>query len=356
MDAAKFHIPALDGMRGTALLIVLLAHTTPQIFPGGNIGVDLFFVLSGFLITSILLREHDRTGSIGILAFYRRRALRLLPALFVMVAVVTAYVAAIRPAELAKTAMDAVTIVLYVFNFRLVSQWPDSTLHQPMFSHVWSLSVEEQFYILWPFVLLLTLSRRRLFAWVLAVGIVGPAVARFFLWESGPSLELYFRTDLRFDSLMWGAAGAWLFFTRPGVARLAAMVGLLALLSFLAAARINLLSNGVLYQGGYSLMLAVATMLILASSAPSSWLRTIMEFRPLRWTGKISYGLYLWHVPMFHICGHLPVTGPWKNIVAIALTYGVATISYYGMERYFLALRHPHRRPTVDVVAQTASR
>ncbi|MCV3240635.1 acyltransferase family protein [Mesorhizobium sp. ZC-5] len=338
---------SLDGLRGIALLIVLFAHTKPQVFPGGNIGVDLFFVLSGFLITSILLAEHGKTGYISVGNFYARRALRLLPALLLVVSGVIIYTWLVQPTRLAMTLDNAKWVIFYFWNWKLAFNYEAGTwLHQWGFSHLWSLSVEEQFYIIWPFVLIVALPKPRLLMGTLIVGICAPAICRILVWESGPSLHLYFRTDLRFDNLMWGAATAWLFFKQRSV-RVPPAVGWGSLIVFLVLARFNLLSNGFLYLGGYTLIGILASLIIGAAANPgSNWFKSALRFEPLRWTGEISYGLYLWHVPMFLACHRLPFDDLTRNLIAIAATYAIASLSYYGVERYFLRLKD--RFPTTQ--------
>lgn len=340
----KFHVPALDGVRGIALLIVMAAHTQPQLLRGGNIGVDLFFVLSGFLITSILLREHASTGTISIPKFYGRRALRLFPALFVMVVIVVAYTWAFLPSMLETTVANAKAVLLYYWNWYAAFEWGPQT---PNYRHLWSLSVEEQFYIGWPLILLLTLDRPRIFLALLVFGIVAPAAGRIMLWERGPSLHLYFRTDLRFDNLMWGAGAAWIVFHRRSIPFMT-VLGAAAFVAFLVMARFDLLSNGFLYLGGYSLIGLMGALIVASGvAATPRWLGAVLEFRPLQWTGKISYGLYLWHVPIFHVCADLPIGSLARNLVAIAATYAVAALSYYSMERYFLGLKPIGSPPTL---------
>ncbi|WP_144379114.1 acyltransferase family protein [Mesorhizobium amorphae] len=334
-DVAKhWHVPSLDGVRGVALLIVMFAHTAPQVFPGGNIGVDLFFVLSGFLITTILLAEFSKTGSISICSFYMKRALRLLPALFLMVALVIAYAALFTPVELPAALGDVPSVVFYFYNWHRVAAWGKTDLFFG-FGHLWSLSVEEQFYILWPLLLLVTLRSRLLFGLVLAVGITAPACARVLLWEEGPALQLYFRTDLRLDSLMWGATAAWLNL-RWNFPRSLSAIPLFALIFFVVLARYNLLSSGVLYLGGYSVVCFLASIVLIATAQNlSPWLTRILEFSPLCFTGRISYGLYLWHVPVFGMLPHSHSV--LANATAIALTFAIATCSYYGVEKWFLS-------------------
>jgi peptidoglycan/LPS O-acetylase OafA/YrhL len=340
-------VPALDGVRGIALLIVVFAHTRPQIYPGGNIGVDLFFVLSGYLITTILVTEHMSSGAINVGRFYMRRALRLLPALFLLVACVILWTWAFDPRRLQVTLGDAMPIIFYVWNWEIALTYGNLQM-QPMFQHLWSLSVEEQFYIFWPFVLIASLSKRSpywLAPTLMVAGIVGPALARLILWEPALTLPLYYRTDLRFDSLMYGAFAAWLVVNgkiNPGPVgrRHLGWAGLMALVAFLVLARFNLLSNGVVYVGGYIVICGLAASIIVAAAVGNSRaLNLVLTFQPLRWTGKISYGLYLWHVPIFKVANLLPVGPLARNLIAIAATYVIAAASFYLMEVRFLRLK-----------------
>lgn len=323
-------------MRGLAVLIVIGAHTNPQVFPGGNIGVDLFFILSGFLITTILLNEHKATGSISIKNFYARRALRLLPALVLLLISIIVYSWMFDPDLLPIVWGNSKYVIGYVWNWYLSADWQPQA---GFLRHLWSLSVEEQFYIFWPFVLLLTVSRPRLFLTIILVGIIGPTVGRLLLWKEGPSLYLYFRTDLRFDSLMWGALAAWLSFNRSTIPA-PKILGGCALILFLVLSRIDLLSGGFLYLGGYCLIGAMGFYLIIAGTkSEPQWLKATMEFPPLRWTGKISYGLYLWHVPMFYAVRHYQIDPIGENALAVVLSFIVATASYYGMEVWCLKMK-----------------
>jgi len=344
------HTPALDGVRGLAILVVFATHTQPHLLAGGHIGVDLFFVLSGFLITSILLSEHAQTGAIGFARFYVRRALRLLPALVLMVVLIVLFIALAKPEELAMTLGDAQAILLYYYNWWvLMDEHIRPYLHQRFFRHLWSLSVEEQFYIVWPWVVALTLGAlrsRRAMAVVLAVGILGPAIARPLLWEGGASLWLYFRTDLRFDLLMWGALGAWLVHfdrlpaptTRGGA--VVAWGGVGALAGFFAVSTQSVVSSGFLYVGGYSLVgLLAAWVIVAAVVAPPPILRRFLELRFLRWTGKISYGLYIWHIPIFWSVFRLDLPEILETVIALGATYLVAGLSFRYWETPFLKMK-----------------
>lgn len=347
-------IPALDGIRAIAFILVLFCHTTPAIFHGGNFGVDLFFVLSGFLITSILLQEQKNNGSINLGKFYLRRALRLLPALFLVVFSVVIYTIIMQPfSKVIMAFSDAWRIVLYVFNWQLAIDWNHIVeRHQEMFTHLWSLSVEEQFYLIWPCIMigLLRMSRPLVF-FIFLAGIIIPAIERSILWQEGPSLWIYFRTDLRFDNLLYGALAAWIIhwgFVPNGWSRIIlSWCGPVSLVALIILARFDLLTNGYAYKGVFSLVALLSAVLISSATlCPLPFLRWILELKPLRWIGKISYGLYLWHVPMAFIAVNIS-NAALRNFVMVGGTFAVSTVSYYVLERPFLRLKnrigHPHK-------------
>ena len=339
MNSEGGHVPALDGIRGIALLMVFAAHTHPQLLRSGFLGVDLFFVLSGYLITSILLGERMRTGTINVVRFYIRRALRLLPALFLMVACVTLCVAIFARADLSMTLKNAASIVFYFWNWVLVFNYGHSGwTYQWVFGHLWSLSVEEQFYILWPFVLVFSLAvSRKFFVAILILGIALPPVARVLNYDPRYIFNLYFRTDLHCDGLMWGALAAWIVANKwvPN-GRWLAYAGPLALLCFIGAAWFNLFHSAIAYLGAWVPLNALAALAIVSAvHRPNAAYRIVLELLPLRWTGRISYGLYLWHLPVFFYFRDAPLETP----KAILATYAIAAVSFYGMERYFLRLK-----------------
>ncbi|UEM08247.1 acyltransferase [Bradyrhizobium barranii subsp. barranii] len=343
MSIKTSHISALDGIRGIALLMVFAAHSHPQLLRSGFIGVDLFFVLSGFLITSILLNEHLATGRINVARFYMRRALRLLPALFIMVGCVTAYVAVYAPPELAMTLENARSIVFYYWNWTLAFNYgATGWTYQWVFGHLWSLSVEEQFYLLWPFVLTLALPFRRLFLVLLLVGIAAPPIARLLVYDQARIFNLYFRTDLHFDGLMWGALGAWIVangWTPSG--RTSAIVGPAALAGFMAAASLEFFHSGAAFRWAWVPLDCLAMLAIVCTVVRPP---AILETAPLRWTGKISYGLYLWHLPIFHWFGDTPLA----TLEAVGATYAIAALSFYGIERHFLRLKNAFAAKTFE--------
>lgn len=345
MSETHAYYPALDGVRGIAILMVLLAHTHPKFLNSGFIGVDLFFVLSGFLITSILLGEHQARGTISLSRFYIRRALRLFPALFAMVAVITLYTSVFHRGELMMTLENGRAIIFYYWNWILYANYQhNGWTYQWVFGHLWSLSVEEQFYIVWPCILIFALSSRKIvLPVILAVGICGPAIARLFL--DAPSFNLYFRTDLHCDGLVWGALGACIVSMRwlpklTQVSRVLPYAGAVSMAGFIFSSLFDLFWSGFAFFGGWSLidclaMIAIASLVL----APLPAFKAAMNFAPLRWTGRISYGLYIWHLPVFFYSRHLPFNEAMQSFAALTISYGIAAVSFYGMEKYFLSIK-----------------
>lgn len=338
---------ALDGLRGIAVLVVLLCHISPYRLAGGNIGVDLFFVLSGFLITSILLNEYRSTGTINIRLFYLRRALRLFPALFSVVFFVAAYTTIMMPEQIGATLVDIAAVATYVWNWRCVYLHAfDLGGGNGMLSHLWSLSVEEQFYIVWPGLLLVVLSLRAakpVLLAVLAIGVLGPALARLAIWKSGPTIAMYFSSHLRVDGLMWGALLAYLIYINavPTSRNWKSFVNVLAVVSlglFLVMSKDDYLSGGELYQWGFSLIGAMSAVMILSAIInPESTFTKCLEWRWLQYTGKISYGLYLWHIPILSVHHHLYVVT--HAILGLTATYVIAALSFRYWESPFLRLK-----------------
>jgi peptidoglycan/LPS O-acetylase OafA/YrhL len=348
------HVPGLDGLRGVAILLVLGIHAIPRVLPGGFIGVDLFFVLSGFLITSILLVERRRSGRVDLGRFYVQRALRLLPALSALLLACLVYAYLTEPAPAFRlTLLDTRAAAFYYYNWHVY--FNGNQLLTPTMVHLWSLSVEEQFYLVWPVLLILLLTlvpRRSLQAIVIVVCIAAVAVHRALTWPAGGNIWISFRTDLRADTLLWGVliaivadAGS---IALPRRARLALQAALVPAIAILAAHALmpGIAVNGYLYRIGWNLIgLAGAVLVATTACCPPRPLRTALEWAPIRWLGRVSYGLYLWHYAIFVVWVYYPVAriaaGPaWLRIVvAITASLGMAALSHYYLERPILRWR-----------------
>ena len=333
--------PALDGVRAMAIILVLVLHG--GYLHGGFLGVDLFFVLSGFLITALLLREWTERRSISLARFYVRRARRLLPALGLLIAGVgVIYVVLPNVQRGIGYWASAAAVAGYAGNW-VAAAPPASLAKLGLFAHTWSLAIEEQFYIVWPPVLLLLLRRRvrldRIAAWLVAAA-VGSATLRY-LTAHSPATDA--RTITRADGLLLGCA-TLLLIARAGGANLrrlmarpsvgATAVGVLAVLVAILG------QDGVsTYDGGLFLFnLAASALVAHVVLAPSAPLARILSLRPLAWIGARSYGIYLYHYPIFFAVApaSLGLTRLAFFAVASTLTIVCAAASYRFVERPLL--------------------
>jgi peptidoglycan/LPS O-acetylase OafA/YrhL len=337
--------PALDGLRGVAILGVLLFHTGH--LPGGFLGVDLFFALSGYLITDLLLREVEATGTVSLTAFWGRRARRLLPALATVLAAVTVLVWLVAPPEVVRTTLaDGPWVQLNLVNWHLLAEsagyW-DRFGPARVFEHLWSIAIEEQFYLVWP-VLLLIIARcgRRVDRRVAAVALGASAVSLVLMITlvspADPS-RVYTGTDTRAFSLLLGAMVA----TRPVRALLTRMTGrVVSTMLLFSAAGIGVLwwlADGVrspwLFTGGLFVHSLAAALLIGACvRAPRALVAKAVAWPPLRWFGLISYSLYLWHWPVSALLSQRwPGLGEWpRTLLVCGGSIGLAALSKYLVE------------------------
>jgi peptidoglycan/LPS O-acetylase OafA/YrhL len=325
--------PALDGLRGLAVLAVMVMHQ--HHFYGGFLGVDVFFVLSGFLITSLLLIDRERTGRVISLRFWARRARRLLPAMLVLIVILALYAVVVAgPSGEASLRSGAIAALLYVRNY-----WG---LHHngTLTTHLWSLSVEEQFYFFWPFILGLLIVVTRRTRWlvvaVLALAVGSAALmARRYL-DSHSTFSSYVSTETRAQELLVGAALGIVLFRRRLRGVVLEMAGFVALAALVLLAFTAERFVPTLYQGGFLLVAGVTAVLIAASvSADSPRLRAMLSWRPLVWVGLISYGLYLYHPPLYGFVNAQSVitSEPARIFLRFALVIGVAAASYLLIER-----------------------
>lgn len=324
------YVSALDGIRGLAIAGVIAAHYYGSPATGA-MGVDLFFVLSGFLITTLLLEERDRTGSYSLRRFYARRARRLLPALAVLLIVYASVRgrAGLEPALLGAS---------YVSNFLMAfSGHFYRLLEYAYLGQLWSLAAEEQFYALWPLLLpLLLRSRHRLP--LLLLFSVAYDMAIVATHAGGPRVS--FGPDL---SVQWLLGGACLALYRRSGRRIPTVV-LLAALGLIAAraAVVPLVSDRVLYEP----MILLAFVCLVAGAYQGGTLGRLLSFSPLVWLGRISYSLYLWHAPVVFAIG-------WDHVtIALVLTLLISWLSYRYVETPF---RHGRARKVPAAAAGPAA-
>ncbi len=346
--------PALDGLRGAAVLAVMAFHAQLTVATGGYLGVDAFFVLSGFLITALLVEEWQERHTIALGAFWARRVLRLVPALVVVIIAVCIYAAFFAPNSwVPEIWNESVSAALYVSNWFQASTAREFSFHM---SHAWSLSIEEQFYIVWPPVLLLLLWLRvpvRALAVLTALAALLSVLEMAWLFDGGARLDrVYYGTDTRAQALLVGVAlalgassgGFGVLRRHALVVSRVALVGAVALLALWVGADREAAS---MYRGGFALA-AVLGALVIADVvvSPTSVLGALLAARWLRAVGRISYGLYLWHWPIFLVCTEDRLGLPfWPTLVVrFALTFGFALASWTLVERPILRYKHRFER------------
>lgn len=347
------HIPALDGLRAFAVIAVLLFHG--GYLEGGFLGVDLFFALSGFLITSLLIRDAEGAGAggrpgIDLAAFWGRRFRRLLPAVLVMISAVAVWSWLFGSgADLEGVKRDGPWAVVYLANWHFISEssgyW--ASFAQPsMFDHLWSLAIEEQFYVLWPLVVLViwAVARRPQRALlVLAVtGAVASLAVMFAIYDGGDPTRVYMGTDTRASSVLVGALVA----TAPArrlVSRLVSALGrrldlvVVVLGGFVlwSWASIDGASAESLYRGGlFAHSLACAVLVVTVASASEGASLRMLGWAPLAWVGTLSYGLYLWHWPVYVVLTpeRTDLDGLVLLTVRIAVSVAIAYASFRLVE------------------------
>ncbi|HZY57384.1 MAG TPA: acyltransferase family protein, partial [Rubrobacteraceae bacterium] len=359
------YLPGIDGLRALAVIAVLLYHAQLHWLPGGFLGVDIFFVISGYLIASLLLAEWRQRGRIDLKAFWLGRARRLLPALYLLLAVTLAFAVVFLPGEVARLRSDALAAFGYVTNWYLMlgQQSYFETIGRPsLLQHLWSLAVEEQFYLLWPLLFAAGMARLRwlrrrvpvtdaMTRWrsrrVLIAVIAGAAasavlMATLYRPDVDPS-RIYYGTDTRATALLVGVALAFVWapgqsWRRTGwnvpllldVAGLAALGGLLFFCLWLDE------SQPLLFRGGFALVALTTAALIMVLVHPGARLMAgLLGQQPLRWIGLRSYSIYLWHWPVFMVTRpelDVPIAGLPLLALQLGATVVLADLSYRFVE------------------------
>jgi peptidoglycan/LPS O-acetylase OafA/YrhL len=358
------YLPGLDGVRAFAVVAVMLYHGGVPHMAGGFLGVDAFFVLSGFLITSLLIGEWRQTLTIKLGAFWARRARRLLPALLLMLLFVAFFASVIVPkGTYGALRLDALSTLLYVSNWHFIlvnSNYFNETAASSPLLHTWSLAVEEQFYLIWPLVVLgvlyFTRSLKALFALCVAAAI-GTAVWMDVVYNNGVNTNrAYLGTDTRSQCLFIGCALAvglvlvaqrshergrldegelW----RPAHAVGLAVCGALGIVGAITAVVLWVLTTTTTsfpYSGGFFLTgLAVGSVILSVVAAPRSIVPRFLALGPIRYVGRISYGLYIYHWPIFIWLNHerTNLLGWQLFVVRVAVTFAVAVASFHLVER-----------------------
>lgn len=376
---AKHYMPGLDGLRTLAVFAVIAYHFDFAWAGGGLLGVCLFFVLSGYLITDLLANEWDLAGRIDLKNFWVRRARRLLPALFVMLAAVALWLMIFDPSRLPSYWQDELASIFYVSNwwfiFHEVSYFESFGPPSPL-GHLWSLAVEEQFYIFWPLLIWLgfyVVKHKGRLALLTMIGVIISALAMALIYQPGMDPNrVYYGTDTRAFSLLLGAALALVWPSRKlnrhlslNFRRALDVSGLVALIIvILLMWRTNQYQTS-LYRGGLMLFSVASAVLIAVLAHPASRLGRLFGREPLRWLGVRSYGIYLWHFPVIVLTSPVVNTkGPDLTLIfcQLAACIILAALSYRLVEepiRYGLwkksQLRPNYQKGDLWMKGKTAS-
>ncbi|MEI2316318.1 acetyltransferase [Bacillus cereus] len=344
------YMVGLDSLRGLAILGVILYHINFNWMPGGFLGVTVFFVLSGYLITDILAMEWKRNKRIDLKKFWLSRARRLLPGMLVMLIITLAWITIFHSSLLEKMRGDSLAALFYVSNwwyiYHKLSYFDNFNQISPL-NHFWSLAVEEQFYVVWPFIISLGLyyiKKQSRMILLICLGAFASALAMAILYEPGvdPS-RIYYGTDTRAFSLLIGAVLALVWPSNrlankiiPKARFILDVVGGIALIIILVMFWKTNQYDPFLYKGGM-VFLSIATALLVANLAhPASRIAQFLRFRPLRWIGVRSYGIYLWHYPILTLTTPKVNAGDFSIIRAILqflLIILIAQISWKFIEK-----------------------
>ncbi|ANQ88794.1 TPA: acetyltransferase [Staphylococcus pseudintermedius] len=345
------YMPGLDGVRAVAVIAIIIYHLNPQWLSGGFLGVDTFFVISGYLITSLLLTEYHNTGKIKLMSFWLRRVKRLIPAVLFLVMGVIVLSLIFMPTEIQKVRADSIAAIFYVSNWWYIMQNVDyfeQFAVQPL-KHLWSLAIEEQFYLVFPIVLLSLFSfirRLKSIRIIFLILLVISMIAMMVLYVPNENVaRVYFGTDTRIQTLLMGVLLALVwppFQLKAKVNRqMRTMIdtaGVVGLAILFICFKFVSETNSILYYGGFFLISTVTLLVIASSVHPSGYFAKFLGNKVFTFIGSRSYSLYLWHYPIIVLIHHQFVQGqipPLVYVVEILLMVLMAEFSYKFIEQPF---------------------
>lgn len=345
------YMPGLDGVRAVAVIAIIIYHLNPQWLSGGFLGVDTFFVISGYLITSLLLTEYHNTGKIELMSFWLRRVKRLIPAVLFLVMGVIVLSLIFMPMEIQKVRADSIAAIFYVSNWWYIMQNVDyfeQFAVQPL-KHLWSLAIEEQFYLVFPIVLLSLLSfirRLKSIRIIFLILLVISMIAMMVLYVPNENVaRVYFGTDTRIQTLLMGVllALVWPPFqlkakVNTQMRMMIDTAGVVGLAILFICFKFVSETNSILYYGGFFLISTVTLLVIASSVHPSGYFAKFLGNKVFTFIGSRSYSLYLWHYPIIVLIHHQFVQGqipPLVYVVEILLMVLMAEFSYKFIEQPF---------------------
>ena len=349
------YLPSIDSLRALAVLAVIIYHVDVNYLPGGFLGVDLFFVLSGYLISSLIIKEYRKTGSINLYNFYLRRARRLLPAVYFMITVGIILMVMFNEVLLKKSHLDAIFGYIYSSNSWYIFHkldYFDSFGSQSPFKHLWSLAIEEQFYMIFPLLFLLINSKKKgkdgtyklskSFLYIVLGLIFVSLITHILLFDINNISRIYFGTDTRAFSLLVGVVGAILYpmdklntKITPQENIVYSVISLISIATLITIMIYTSEYNTWLYRGGFLLVAILGIIIIISSGKQHTVMAKLLSFKPVVFIGKISYSLYLWHFPILVLTTPVSEIGNpniFYVILRVILTFIVAIISYVFVE------------------------
>ena len=338
--------PSLDGLRALAVLIVFISHVeiflpiaSLLVIPGGTVGLDPFFVLSGFLITALLLKEQSQYGTIRRWAFYKRRIVRLLPPLFFLLVANVIFAVAIN--AWTRQQVESLLSVSFYYSNYYAARSPNAFCANlaPGYEHLWSLSFEEQFYLVWPWIIIgvLTIKRSLRTVVIAIVGTIAVIGIHRALAYNGPGswCYLFHATESRADALLWGCLAAHLWVRCREPTKLIRILIWPAVLFLLACLPFSNIMGPFLYEGGFD-AIDLSSAIVLLALLGNEWSgRRFFEWTPLVKLGLVAYGFYLWHLTVFYIVAR--IDHGWNNalrvVVALGGTIAMTLLSWFLLER-----------------------
>lgn len=347
----KQYFPGLDGMRAIAVIAIIIFHLNPKWLPGGFLGVDTFFIISGYLITTLLIKEYESNESINLLHFWYKRIKRLLPPVLFMMFIVIQYIIFFDRELLYQVKKDMYAALVYMSNWWYIFDGLDyfQSLEPRPLKHLWSLAIEEQYYILFPFILLMLFKflkkKSNIFMVFFIISLISMGVM-WALFDPQKSISrIYFGTDTRLQTLLLGAMLALLWpayklkqHPPKYVVWLIDIIGLIGCAFLIRAFFVFTEHSANLFHGGLYVLGIFTLLFIMASVHPDTIISKVLSLPVLTWIGRYSYSLYLWHYPIIVLMQSHFIQGqiPWYvHVMALVLTLVMAIISYQLIEQPF---------------------